>query len=151
MLKRKPAGNAVQASRRHAGKSRHRAVHAIAKSLSRRIQIVKSPPRHRIFQVDHRRCFAGNPIAFGPVVDRSTGFSNHASEFVTEHDRIIHRPTVRCRPLMQVAPAHPNRGDLNQHIGWPDLRSRYLAEFDATRLGREIDDGGGLTHTGTSP
>ena len=63
------------------------------------------------------------------------------SELVSEYDRIVYRPGVVCGPLMQIAAADADVGDLQQHIVRAYLRCWDIADFNRASRRREIHNG----------
>jgi hypothetical protein len=59
-----------------------------------------------------------------------------------EHDRVIHRPGVIRRPLMQIRAANADVGDFEEHILSTDGGFLDFSDFDRAFFRRKVDDGG---------
>ncbi len=82
----------MQASRRDANELRHRAIHAIAKPLPLRAQLVAACPAHDTRAADARRGFTDDPVPLPQAGDGAAKTSDSATEFMAKHDGDIDLP-----------------------------------------------------------
>lgn len=141
-FKRQFIGHAMKAARGNTHPARHRAIDAITETLARRVEVIQTLAAHRVVGIDNGGGFRNRALAFTPPRNALAQFANRAGEFVAQYDRIINRPTVVARPLMQVAAAHSDRPHFKQNIVWPDARRSYFAQLDAAAFRRVIDNSG---------
>ena len=88
---------------------RHGTIHPITEAAARRVQVVEAGARQRREFIDHRRGLANYAIAFFEVFHGRAGRCDSAAKLVPQDTGIIHRPTVRTAPLVQVAAADADR------------------------------------------
>ena len=134
----------MQNATRHPHILRHRAIHAVAKTLARVVEVVETATRHRVVLGNDRGGLGDNAVAFLPAFHVLADFDDVAAEFVTKHDRIIHRPGMIRRPLVQVRAAHAHIGDLQQHVLGTDGGFLDFTDFDRAFSRRVVDDSSGF-------
>jgi hypothetical protein len=67
-----------------------------------------------------------------------------APEFVTEYDRVVHRPAVVGGPLVEITPANAHVGDLEQYVFLANVGLGNFADFDGAFLRGVVYNGGRL-------
>ena len=104
-------GHRVQDALRDADVLGHRAVDAVTEALAGRVEVVEPAAAHRVVGRDDRGGLAHHAVAFLPAFDLLAQLDDASGEFVTEDDRVVDRPGVVGRPLVEVAAADADIGD----------------------------------------
>jgi len=131
----------VQTSFGDFDKPRHGTVGTVTESLSARVEVVFSDPGHGGIRIDDRGGFAANAIPFAKRRDVRSGLDHPSSELMAQRDRIIYRPAMKSGPLMQVATADTDGGDLHEGIGGPNLWDINFPEFHGHGFLGKVNDG----------
>ena len=95
----------MQAARRHSDKGRHRAIDAVSETEPLRVQVIESLPDERRVGRQHRGGFAHHAVTLFEAGYAVAGLGNVTSEFMTEDDGVIDRPTLLAGVLMEIAAA----------------------------------------------
>ena len=80
--------------------------------------------------IDDGGRLGNNSVAFLPTGDIRTEFHDVSAKFVAEDDGIVHRPGMIPGPLVKIAAAHSDVGDLKENFIGADGGTFDFAEFD---------------------
>ena len=115
-------------------------MHAVAEAEAVRVEVVLPGAGERRIEIEHRGGLADHAVALVKFAHALARLRDDAAEFVPEHDGVIHLPTVLARVLVQVAAAHADGLDGDEHILLADVGLREFAEFDGVGFGGVIDE-----------
>jgi hypothetical protein len=117
----------MQTASWHSDALGHRPVDAVTKTLTRRIEVVTANAAERAIGIDDGGGFAANSITLGKAHYALSNFTDRSSEFMAEGNRVVNRPTVLGRPLMEVATTDTYSGNLQKHIMLTYFWDRYFS------------------------
>ncbi len=115
---------------------------AVAKPLAAGVEVVEPAAGQRAVGVDDRGGLTDDAITFVPAGHAVTDCDNRAAELMAEDDRIVDRPGMVAGPLVEIAAADADIGDLEQHIVRADFGNADFTEFDRAAISGKVDDSG---------
>src|SRR5713226_4450092 len=105
-------GNAMENSCRHGNPAAHGPIDGRTIAAPRRIEIIEPLAGERAVGIDHGGRLAHDAIPRLPAAHSLADRLDYSAELMPEHDGIVHRPTMRRFPHVQVAAADAHGRDL---------------------------------------
>lgn len=134
----------MQNSTGHTNIPGHRTVYPVTEAFACRIQIIKTPPGHRIMRTDDGSSFRHHSISLPPSFHILADLDDAPTKLMTQNDGVVHWPRVIRRPLMQVRTANSDIGDFDKHILGTNGWRIYFTDFDGPFFGGKVDNGCGF-------